>query len=188
LDKALDMQEVFWKEKARINWHLEGDRNTAYFHRLAKIKNSTKLISSLRHGSQILTETSQIADHVVDYFKNIFCTNPSLQDLLLVEEVIPNLVGDNINALLTMLPSKEEIKNAIFDLNKDSAPGPDGFGAYFYQTYWDIIQIEVVFSSGWILPNFNSNTLVLIPKNENADSVDQFRPIALANFKFKIIS
>jgi hypothetical protein len=46
----------------------------------------------------------------------------------------------------------------------------------------------VVFSSGWILPNFNSNTLVLIPKNENADSVDQFRPIALANFKFKIIS
>jgi hypothetical protein len=44
------------------------------------------------------------------------------------------------------------------------------------------------FTSGWILPNFNSNTLVLIPKNENADSVNDYRPIAIANFKFKLIS
>ncbi|MCI08111.1 RNA-directed DNA polymerase (Reverse transcriptase), partial [Trifolium medium] len=33
LDKALERQEEFWREKARINWHLEGDRNTAYFHK-----------------------------------------------------------------------------------------------------------------------------------------------------------
>jgi hypothetical protein len=29
---------------------------------------------------------------------------------------------------------------------------------------------------------------VLIPKTNNADSVEQYRPIAVANFKFKIIS
>ncbi|MCH96418.1 RNA-directed DNA polymerase (Reverse transcriptase) [Trifolium medium] len=44
------------------------------------------------------------------------------------------------------------------------------------------------FISGWIMPSFNSNTIILIPKSSNADSIDQFRPIALANFKFKIIS
>jgi hypothetical protein len=79
----------------------------------------------------------------VDYYKNLFCSNPILQDQLLVEQVIPNLVGQDVNALLTMTPSKEEIKHAVFDLNKDGAPGPDGFGAHFYQTYWDIIQHEV---------------------------------------------
>jgi hypothetical protein len=31
LDKALERQEEFWREKARINWHLKGDRNTAFF-------------------------------------------------------------------------------------------------------------------------------------------------------------
>jgi hypothetical protein len=31
LDKALDRQEEFWREKARINWNLKGDRNTAFF-------------------------------------------------------------------------------------------------------------------------------------------------------------
>jgi hypothetical protein len=44
------------------------------------------------------------------------------------------------------------------------------------------------FSSGWILPNMDSNTIVLIPKVHNADRVDQFRPVAMANFKFKIIT
>jgi hypothetical protein len=41
-EDALSKQEVFWQEKARLNWHLECDRNTKYFHRIAKIKTSTK--------------------------------------------------------------------------------------------------------------------------------------------------
>jgi len=32
------------------------------------------------------------------------------------------------------------------------------------------------------------NTLILNPKHPNADSVEQFRPIATANFKLKVIS
>jgi hypothetical protein len=93
-----------------------------------------------------------------------------------------------------MLPSVLEIKNAVFSMNKDSAPGPDGFGAFFFQTYWDIIKNDVCevvlyfFQYNWLMPNFNSNTVVLIPKDSNADTISQFRPIALANFKFKIIS
>ena len=44
------------------------------------------------------------------------------------------------------------------------------------------------FTKDWLLPNFNSNTIVLIPKVPNAVSITQYRPIPLANFKFKIIS
>lgn len=44
------------------------------------------------------------------------------------------------------------------------------------------------FIKGWILPGFNFNTIALIPKIPNATSIDQYRPIAMANFKFKIIT
>jgi hypothetical protein len=49
-EEALNKQEAFWQEKARVNWHLEGDRNTKYFHRLTKIKTSTKTITTLQDG------------------------------------------------------------------------------------------------------------------------------------------
>lgn len=194
LHKALERQENFWQEKARTNWHMSGDRNTAYFHRLSKIKNKTKMISSLRDGENIITDPQDISNHIVSYYKNLFCSNPLLQDELLAEEVIPQMVGDNTNQMLTALPTHEEIKSAVFNLNKDGAPGPDGFGAFFFQTYWEIIHKELIdavmqfFVSGWILPNYNANTLILIPKHVNADSVEQYRPIAMANFKFKVIS
>jgi len=103
-------------------------------------------------------------------------------------------VIDNINAMLTTTPSHLEIKNAVFDLNKEGAPGPDRFGAFFYQTYWDIVSTDVtnavleLFTKSWLLPNFNANTLILIPKSPNADTRYQYRPIVMANFKFKIIS
>lgn len=113
---------------------MEGDRNTSYFHRLSQIKNKTKLITSLRVDENLLTDTNQISEHIVNYFENLFCTNPILQDSLLVEEVIPNLIDDNTNNLLTMLPTHAEIKAAVFNLDKDGAPGPDGFGAFFFQT------------------------------------------------------
>jgi hypothetical protein len=38
------------------------------------------------------------------------------------------------------------------------------------------------------MPGFNSNIIALLPKVQNATSIDQFRPIAMANFKFKVIS
>lgn len=194
LEEALKKQEIFWKDKARVNWHIHGDRNTRYFHRVTKIKNKTKIISSLRNGNDILTEPSSIADHMVSHYKCLFSANNVLQDSLLVEEVIPNLIDPQINTILTQIPTPEEIKHAVFDMNKDGAPGPDGFGAGFFQEYWEVINSDVIaattqfFTTGWLLPGFNSNTIVLIPKNSNADTIDQYRPIALANFKFKIIS
>jgi hypothetical protein len=45
--------------------------------------------------------------------------------------------------MLTMLPSYEEIQKAVFKLNKYGAPGPDGFRAIFFQTYWNIIKGDV---------------------------------------------
>lgn len=61
----------------------------------------------------------------------------------MVEEVIPSLFTDRINSILTALPSENEIYQVAFSLNKESAPGPDGFGALFYQTFWEIIKSDV---------------------------------------------
>ena len=45
LTKALNYQEQLWKEKARDQNFVNGDCNTAYFHRVSKIQATTKTIS-----------------------------------------------------------------------------------------------------------------------------------------------
>ncbi|XP_058725545.1 uncharacterized protein LOC131596826 [Vicia villosa] len=93
-----------------------------------------------------------------------------VEDCSMVSESIPCMVNEEMNKMLTILPSLVEIKVTVFALNIDSAPGPDGFGVSFYQTYWEIIQHDVAaaviqfFSNGWLPHGFNVNVLVLIPK------------------------
>ena len=38
----------------------------------------------------------------------------------------------------------EEVKKAVFQMEHNKAPGPDGFPAEFYLTFWDIIQSDLL--------------------------------------------
>ncbi|XP_020255457.1 uncharacterized protein LOC109832518 [Asparagus officinalis] len=55
--------------------------------------------------------------------------------------------------------SKEEIKNAVFSMGDNKAPGPDGFSMTFYKSAWNIIgdevtmAIEAFFKIGKLLAN-----------------------------------
>jgi len=101
-----------------------GSRNTGYFHRITKLKNKTKLISSIKVDDEIVTEPYRISDHIVNYYKNLFfSSNYFLQDNFLVEEAIPMLIDETTNNILTMLPTMEEVKYVVFSLNSDGALG-----------------------------------------------------------------
>ncbi|XP_058734231.1 uncharacterized protein LOC131605962 [Vicia villosa] len=169
-NKALDFEEQFWKENARINWCTDGDRNTKFFHRYAAIKRSPNTINAITINDVVHTNMDTIEKHFLDHFHQLFNKNVVLQDNGLVEETIPNLINEDTNKTLTSIPTEMEIEEAVMSLNEDGAPGTDGSGAVFFQTYWDIVGIDVInvvslfFKEDWILPHYNSNTIVLVPK------------------------
>lgn len=143
----------------------------------------------------LVHDKEALRSHVENYFRNLFEKSSSVvEDFPLVDHCIPNLINEEINDILTRTPNFMEIKVVVFNMNRDGAPGPDDFGAFFFQAYWDIIKKEAMdvlihfFHSSWIFPNFNSNILILLPKDKNVDSIDMFRAVSLAKFKFKIIS
>ena len=90
--------------------------------------------------------------------------------------------------------SSDDIHGVVFDMDPSSAPGPDGFTGFFYRNCWDIVGRDVVrvvqdlFISGSLHPRVNSNLMALIPKTTNAVKVEHFRPIAMGNFVFKLIT
>lgn len=121
------MDEAFWHQKSKVKWKIEGDRNTTFFHRVTKAKGPRNLISYLRNVTDIINDPTKMANHVVNYFSNIFCFANNCQSSNVLKDVILKLVDTNMNKLLTMIPSKEEIKMEVFNLNKNSTLGPDGF-------------------------------------------------------------
>ena len=131
LTKALIFQEELWKEKARDQQFNSGDRNTAFFHRISKIQTATKSISFLQDGDNIITDPTTIEFHILSYFQANFGMDNNCAQNTLVDETIPSLVSDVDNQMLLRFPLSAEIKEAVFALNGDGAPGPDGFGGHF---------------------------------------------------------
>ena len=107
---------------------------------------------------------------------------------------MPSLVIADENASILWVPSFNEVRSTVFAMDPLSALGPDGFSGRFYFHCCDIVGHDVVlavhdfFHFDRVFTGLNSNFLVLIPKTPNAILVDQFRPIALGNFLFKVIT
>ncbi|KAK9289093.1 hypothetical protein L1049_017564 [Liquidambar formosana] len=191
--ESLRIQERFWKDKSRMRWLSEGDRNSAYFHKVTKIRAVQGKIHVLKGDQGLISDPIHIKQHIVDYYTTLYSASSPTLHSDLVDSIIPQMVTEEENILLTSVPSAEEIRAAIFSMDPHSSPGPDGFNGFFFQTCWEIVSSDVIkavtifFEKGFFIPNFNSSFMVLIPKVPNADSLGQFRPIVMANFIFKII-
>ena len=53
------------------------------------------------------------------------------------------VVSQENNFLLLQPVQDQEIKDTIFQMDKFKTPGPDGFGAAFFQDHWHIIATDV---------------------------------------------
>ena len=56
---------------------------------------------------------------------------------------IPQLTTEE-NSLLTANFSVKEVYEAISQMELNKAPGPDGFPAEFYQTFWEVIKHDLM--------------------------------------------
>jgi hypothetical protein len=83
------------------------------------------------------------------------------------------------------------VKETIFSMPSDKAPGPDGFTGIFFKECWDIIKVDVLEAfhqlhdmNGAEFKFLNSANIALITKKPEGD----YRPISLIHSIAKIFS
>ena len=90
--------------------------------------------------------------------------------------------------------TEEEVSEVIKEVQNGKSLGSDGFNVDFFKACWKTIKqdiLEVVEDSRRskkVLKDFNASFIALIPKQEKSMTPDGFRPIALCNVVYKIIS
>ncbi|CAA0841466.1 Unknown protein, partial [Striga hermonthica] len=169
------MEEDFWKQKAAVRWVAEGERNTRFFQGFVRQKRAKSYIHSIEADGSSLTQESQIRDLAVDHFQALFTADRGslIAPTITLFPTIPPLI-DIVD--LCELPSREEVRDAVFGIDPNSVSGPDGFSSLFYQVCWDIIQPDVEeavldFFAGHRMPDsFTATSVVLIPKRPNPSS------------------
>lgn len=85
---------------------------------------------------------------------------------------------------------REEVDKALNQMEPLKAPGPDGLPPLFFQNFWPCIREEVsqALNSGSIPSSINHTFITLIPKVKSPSKVTEFRPIALCNTIYKLVS
>ena len=191
-------EETFLKQKTRNQWLQLEDQNNSFFHRSLKIKNARSTITHLwDEQGQRVDEVEQIKLVAENFYKKLLGTDQLLfneSKAARLRQLIPVAIPDDKAVLLEKEITEEEIRDTIFHMKTNKAPGPDGFSVDFFKVAWSIVGKEVVaaikgfFISGLLLKEVNATILTLVPKKIIPSALGDFRSIACCNVIYKCIT
>ena len=194
LSEWLSRSETLWRQKLREIWLKLGDKNSKFFHLSTIIQRRRNNIDAIKKedGSWI-SDPKHIRQLFLENFKLQY-THEEVNFPSHLEHLLLPCITEDENENLLAIPSPEDIKATLFQMQDLKAPGPDGFPALFYKQLWTTIGNDVIeaMTSFFRLPlmprEVNRSLIVLIPKVSNPSFVNHFRPISLCNVVYKIIS
>ena len=190
---AILLEEQFLKQKAKVEWLRAGDANSAYFHKVVKSRKARSRIDVITNNDGIQFDGEAVPNAFVSHYASFLgqegVTIPLDVDELFMTTLDPIVAEDMVRDI-----SVQEVKDALFSMGDDKAPGPDGFTAAFFKGAWDIVSKDVTlavqefFQNGKLLKEVNHTILALLPKVASPSRINDFRPISCCNVLFKCIS
>ncbi|KAL0310274.1 UNVERIFIED_CONTAM: hypothetical protein Scaly_2943700 [Sesamum calycinum] len=204
----LDSVENIWKH------HISG---TAMYESVCKLKLLKSEFRRLKKRTGNLTENVQRAKTFLDKAQSLFATykediflnlvkccrrvysaaiklENQLLDLEFLRPALKHTITTAEASLLVAPVTQSEVKEAFFDIDVESAPGPDGFTSAFYRAAWPIVgqsmfeSVGEFFRTGKLLKQINTTLLALIPKVNMPTYVSDYRPISCCNVLYKAIT
>jgi hypothetical protein len=150
---------------------------------------------SLKDNDLVIEGTDNLLEHATTYYKSLFGPAPGNifefnHDMWESHEKINDVDNEILSKPFTM----EEVKDALFSMKKNKAPGPDNIPIEFYQHCWDIVKGDIMnlfyaFHEGSLdVQRLNYGIITLLPKISDAEKITQYRPICLLRCIYKLLT
>ena len=72
LDKLILMEEISWRQKSRVLWLQEGDKNSKFYHRLANSHRIANSIAKLSIDGNMFYNQDDIRDHIASFYEHLY--------------------------------------------------------------------------------------------------------------------
>ena len=182
----------YWRQLSRERAIKGMDRNSKYFHAIATVRNKRKNIVQIRKGRRIIRSPRPIKKEVRNFYKSLY--KQDQVPLISFPDNLVNRIPQQDASDLEVMPTDEEIKQAVWNCESSKAPGPDGFNFNFIKKCWHIMGNEFTvcirnfFITGIIPRRANMTWVTLIPKREEAEEIKDYRPISMIGCFYKVVA
>ncbi|KAL5553097.1 hypothetical protein UlMin_040498 [Ulmus minor] len=166
VEELVFKEAVAWRQKMKFRWIKEWDYNSAMFHRMVSFWKSKNVINRIvKEDETVLTDQREIVGEIVSFFENLYKERGlGWWDF---EDINWGRIAQERAFWLERPFEEEEIKKAVFEIDREKSPGPDGYT---------------------VCGNMNHTFLCLIPKKLDVQQVKDFRPISLVSGVYKILA
>ncbi|GKV31185.1 hypothetical protein SLEP1_g39903 [Rubroshorea leprosula] len=190
--ESMKSKKSMLQQKSRKAWLTLGDANTSFFHKCVKGRWRRNEMTSIQiKGTQIVC-ASRMKEKIASFFEDIF--KEEQWDRLKLEGVSFKQISQLENDHLVGAFSEEEIDVAVRECDSSKAPGPNGFNFDFVKNVWELIRVDVIrflhefHKNGKLVRGLNTSFIVLVPKVDNPQKIEEFRPISLIGVMYKILA
>ena len=189
--------------RARCQDINEGEKCSKYFLSLEKNRSDNNLIKRLQtssgtyvHGETAIVE--EIASQFEMKYNNVNLSKAEMSNLFddyIADVKLPSL-DDNEKQRCDRQVTEEELKSAVKEMKKDSAPGKDGLPLEFYQMFWRQLKGPLLKSylysheKGHLSYSERVGIITLLHKGKELPTymLSNWRPISLTNVDYKILA
>eukprot|EP00253_Pinus_taeda_P025657 PITA_25657 len=129
-------EEIFWRQRSRVEWLKEGERKTTFFHRTTMAKKAHNTIFSIKGEEwHLLNSPKDIEAMLVQHFRGIAKETISDREHFIrdLRRHIPTLLSREDNFNLNRPMTKEEVSKVLKKMWNGRASGPDGFNVDFFK-------------------------------------------------------
>lgn len=175
--------------KARINWLIQGEHNTSFFHTTALVRRSRNCIAGIMDpvGNWIV-DIDRVKEIFLMSFMKLYSSDQVLCERNLQAPLLfGNTLSDSKALNLSLPPSNAKILFALNSMKAFKASGLDRLHAGFLQRFWMVVgesvklEVKRVFQTRKIPLRLNRTLIALIPKKLGLETISHFRAISLCN-------
>lgn len=134
LNDILIQEEAYWKQKAKCRWHVEGERNTKYFHATVMDRRRKNIITQLKtEDGEWCSDSHNLKQIVRDFFRGLYTCTPTPATTH-TNWNFPTLPRNSLRSLNRSI-TDGEIQLAVAQLGRNKAPGLMAFRWSFTRNF-----------------------------------------------------